>query len=839
MELFDLQKWQGFVAAGGNASQQTTVDQITIDSRRIYSSRALFVSLKGKTYDGHLFVNAAADAGAQYALVQKKWNPNFCNPKITLLRVENPLQAFQEIAKAYRAGFSCQVIGIAGSYGKTMVKDLLHAILGTTKKVVASPESFNSQIGVPLSLLLIKKDTEIALIEAGISQIGEMEVLANMIDPQCCVLTHIGRKHLPTLGSLENITREMMIIAKKIPSDGWVFLPQTSSLSQHINDIKSQKYFWNLPEKGLPYVYKISKEKSQHSFHIISFPDGTQYENSSGHDYFVDLLNLAIKPSWLLGISSDNIRGALKNYTPQPMRREIWQSPFGTTFVNDPYSSDPFSIDQSLDCFNTCPSDSKKIFLFGGLRGEEPYRTHDYMRVGNAIAKAKLDMVVLIGNHPFTSLVEEIKKHPLNISISTSSSYIEALKKLKEFVKPQDFVLIKGDKKIPLDTLTEAFHGSICPNQCFINLAAIEANLAIIQQKLGKLTRLMIMVKASAYGTNDIRMAKFLARKGVDIFGVSYVDEGIALKRAGITQSIFSLHASPYEAIKLVEWDLEVGVSDKSVIFAIAQAASQKLKKIKVHLHVDTGMNRLGCRPEEALSLAKEIIACPSLKLEGIMTHFASADDQKEDPFTFVQIERFNTVLHTLCEAGIEIPWRHAANSSAMIRFPLPQCNMARIGLALYGLNSSKATREALDLRPALSLTSRIAGINQCKKGESVSYGRNYIIEQEEQRIAVIPVGYFDGLHRNYSGKSAVIIHGKKAPMVGSICMDFMMVDISDIPKASIGDSALLFGEDDYGNSLDPEELAVQGNSIPHELISCLGPRIQRVFVHEETQKSC
>lgn len=837
MEPFDLRQWHGFSDAGGDLSERAIVDQITVDSRRIHSSRALFVPLKGKTYDGHSFVDAAANAGAQYALVEKKWNPTFRNSKIKLLRVENPLQAFQEVVKTYRAKFSCLVIGIVGSYGKTMVKDLLHAILATSKKVVASPESFNSQIGVPLSLLLIKNDTEIALIEAGISQIGEMDTLADIIAPNCCILTHVGRKHQATLGSIENIAHELVKIIQKSSSDGWVLLPQNPILSPHLNTIKSKKYFWNIFENGLPYTYRTSQEKTHFSSHIINFPDGTHCESFSGHDYFVDLLNLAIKPSWLLGISSHHIRQVLEQYIPQPMRSEIWQSPFGTTFVNEPYSSDPFSIDRSLNHFRFCSPNGKKIFLFGGLRGEKQYRTHDYMRIGNAIVKAKLDIVMLIGVHPFISLIEEIKKSQTNISIFNYSSHLEALHKLKEIVTPQDFVLIKGDAKIPLDALTEAFHGSICPNQCFINLAAIEANLATIRQKLGKDTRIMVMVKASAYGTNDVRMAQFLAEKGVDIFGVSYVDEGIALKRAGIVQSIFSLHASPNEASKVVEWNLDVGVSDKTVISELAKVASQKLKKIKVHLHVDTGMNRLGCRPEEAISLAQEIMNHPSLQLEGIMTHFATADDHSEDPFTFAQIERFNNVLQTLSQKGFNIPWRHAANSSAVIRFPLPQCNMARIGLALYGINSSKG--EAIDLRPALSLTSRIVGINRCKKGETVSYGRHYTIEQEEQRIAVIPIGYFDGLHRNYSGKGSVMIHGKKAPMVGNICMDFMMIDISHIPTASIGDLALLFGEDGYGNFLDLKELAAQGVSIPHELISCLGPRIQRVFIHEETQKSC
>lgn len=547
-------------------------------------------------------------------------------------------------------------------------------------------------------------------------------------------------------------------------------------------------------------------------------------------------------------ISRSNLRGfwefhqaasVLRSKTifPNPCGQRFGSPLFGTTFINEPYSSDPLSIDRSLNHFKLCPAHGKKVYLFGGLRGESQDRAYDYARIGKAFAGSPVDKLVLIGNHSYESLILETKNSPL--SPAKHSSYKEAIAKLKDKLNPQDLVVIKGDSKFPLDDLTESFHGSIFPNQCFINLAAIEANLATISQKLGRHTRRMIMVKAFAYGMNDVRIAQFLADKGIDILGVSYVDEGIALKRAGITQSLFSLHASPYEAEKVAEWGLEVGVSDSAVIAALANASARRGVRIKVHLHVDTGMSRLGCRLEETLALAKEILSFPSLKLEGIMTHFSSADDPHEDAFTRIQTERFNSVIAALEQAEIEIPWKHAANSSAMMRFSLPQCNMARIGLALYGLNPSKDVAEALDLRPAVSLTSRIVGINQCKKGDSVSYGRHFIIDQDHKRIAVIPIGYYDGIHRNYSGKAKVIIQGKKADIVGNICMDFMMVDITDIPHASINDPVLLFGEDAYGNTLAPEEFAALGNSIPHELITCLGPRIQRIFIHEETQKSC
>lgn len=217
------------------------------------------------------------------------------------------------------------------------------------------------------------------------------------------------------------------------------------------------------------------------------------------------------------------------------------------------------------------------------------------------------------------------------------------------------------------------------------------------------------------------------------------------------------------------------------------------------------------------------------------MTHFACSDDPLEDPFTLKQAALLEEVIAHLEEHGIKANWQHAANSGAVLRFPYLKFNMVRIGLAVYGLYPSIATSEAQELRLAISLISRIAGINECKKGDTISYGRHYTVEKEMQKIAVIPIGYFDGLHRNYSGKGHVVIRGKKAPMIGNICMDFMMVDVTHIDSATGGDPVLIFGEDEYGDYLSPEDFAAKGNSIVHELITCLGPRIQRVFIYEET----
>ncbi|MBA3816776.1 MAG: bifunctional UDP-N-acetylmuramoyl-tripeptide:D-alanyl-D-alanine ligase/alanine racemase [Parachlamydiaceae bacterium] len=837
MDPFDLRKWSGYVAANGSTTLPAIIDQITIDSRRIDSKHTLFIALEGKSSNGHHFIAQAAKSGAKYAIVKKGWKPLENLESLILLYVDDPLKALQQIASTYRKQQKCMVVGIAGSYGKTMVKDLLYSMLATTLSVVASPESFNSQIGVPLSLLTINKSHEIALIEAGISKNGEMDNLSEMIGADYGIVTHIGKKHIATLETLENTALETIKLLNFPKKKKWAILPENSHIQPHLESLAEECHFWNVDCLKKPHASFVTQGPGSQMPYHVNFPDGYIHrgEINCGFYYFLDLINITVKAAWLLGISSDAISETLSKYTLEPMRTEIWKSPTGATFVNDTYCSDPQSVDTALKYLQQSSLPNRKLFIFGGMR--TPNQLHienDYRRIAKAIHRARVDKLFLYGKHAFDPLINEIKFLAPSTIISTSDTYESALDAVKLDVRSNDIILVKGEQKQSLDSLIQTFNDSVCTNQCIINLAAIASNLAVIRSKLAFKARVMVMVKALAYGTDEVRMAKFLETCDIDILGVSYVEEGVALKRVGVQQAIFVINAALYEAAKVVKWDLEIGVSDKTLIKAVANEALRQNKIIKVHLHIDTGMSRFGTRPEEALALAQLIMDSPSLQLEGLMTHLASADDPIQDTFTLAQAKRFEDVITELKNHGIVAPWHHAVNSSGALRFGFPQFNMARIGLAVYGLHPSPATREAAELKLALSLTSRIVGINICKKGETISYGRTYSVVREQQNIAVLPIGYFDGLHRNYSGKSVVIIRGQKAPMVGKICMDFMMVDVSDIPHASPGDSALIFGEDEYGHYLSPEELATSGDSIIHELITCLGPRIQRIFVHEE-----
>ena len=829
MDTFDLRIWKDFERAGGTTASPAIVQQISIDSRRISEPASLFVALKGERLDGHQFIKHAAEAGARYALIEQNREYTDLPSSITLLRVPNTLHALQDIVHAYRKTLPVKILAVTGSFGKTMIKDLLHAILSLEKCTAASPESFNSQIGVPLSLLTLNKSHEIAIIEAAISCKNEMDRLSSLIAPDYALITPIGKKHLSTLKDLPTLAHEIMKLAWATSPEGWTLMPHDKEFP-HVT-LPHPTYFWNEKSSQLPHAELVTPQ-----FYQIVFPDRSSFQSKMtiGFSYFLNLINMAIKAAWLLGISADSIKKVLTTYQPEPMRTEIWRAPFGTTFINDTYCSDPQSVDQALRHFDQANPDHRKVFVFGGIRGQSPYQDHDYRHIGRSLHKAGVDHLVLFGNKPFEPLVQEVKNASNKTQITICQDYEEALSYLRLGLHPHDMVLLKGEKKASFEALTEAFNDSQNHNQCLINLAAIRSNLATLRKKLAPDTAIMVAVKALAYGTDDIRMAKFLETCGVKHLCVSYVDEGVALKRAGVKQVIFVINAAPYEAAKVVKWDLEVGVSDRQLIGSLENEARLQHKNTKVHLHINTGMGRFGCRPEEALELAQIIKKSRHLILEGIMTHFACAEDPQEDPFTRHQIELFDAAIEELKKHGIEAPWKHAANSSACVRFPLPQYNMVRIGLAVYGLYSSEAVKKEIDLHLALSLTSRIVGINHCQKGDTISYGRRYRVQKEQQKIGVLPIGYFDGLHRHYSEKAYVLVHGQKAPMVGNICMDYMMIDVTDIPEAIVGDKVLIFGEDEYGHYSSPEELASKGDSIIHELMTCLGPRIQRVFVYEE-----
>ncbi len=854
MEPFLLHHWPQFSLSSNIPhldQQRAFIDDVTIDSRTIKGESSLFVALRGRRGDGHMYVEEALQNGAKFAIVRSDWQKPQNIQEESLILVEDTLQALQSLASSIRQerAKDIPVIAVGGSTGKTMLKDLMSFLLQDVKNVYTSPESYNSQIGVALSLINMPASASIAFIEMAANQPGEMRKLINMVNPTHAVATNFLRPRYGMESFKGEVATQLFELIQAIPQSNWILSEKVFTDSPAQKEDLSHLYYWN----DLPHTFPRARLINIHSKGMsieITYDEGKKKKQTSLETtlpFVVELVQIALAICHLLNVPLEKVLDKLKSYKPQTMRTEVWKNVLGTTFINSTYSHEALSFAASLLEMSTLiekPSPNiptRRALIFGGLHTHR-FDVRHKKRIVEALKNLHINHIYYwpsSSNH----FIDEHLAKDAGISLyecsDLSSALTEALKKPPQGI-PFQTVIFKGADKTPIDWLFQAIEDSPPQTYASINLASIRHNIDLIKQRLGTSTRLMIMVKALAYGTDDVRIAHFLRKCGVDILGVSYVDEGVAMRKRGVEQNIFVINAMPDEMLKAFKWNLEVGVGTKEQIDAALLYAKEYKSPLKLHLHVDTGMKRFGCRPDHAIELAKQIAKHPDhLIFEGLFTHFCSADDASQDEYTRWQASTLEELADKLKEIGITPRYIHAANSAAAMRFHFPSFNMARIGIATYGIYTSSTLKEVMPtLRPALSLVTKVAGINHAQKGDTVSYGRSHIIKNERATIAVLPIGYYDGLHRTYSEKVEVLIRGKKAPMIGRICMDYMMVDISHIPDAEIGDAALIFGEDDLGNSIPLEEFAEKGGSIAHELMTCLGPRIQRLFIYDESLRT-
>ncbi|CRX39478.1 alanine racemase [Estrella lausannensis] len=384
---------------------------------------------------------------------------------------------------------------------------------------------------------------------------------------------------------------------------------------------------------------------------------------------------------------------------------------------------------------------------------------------------------------------------------------------------------------IPMQTLQNTTSSLLrAPATLLLNLPKVSSNIIKLESLLPPNGRLMAMIKAFGYGFDDWQLSNALEDLGIEIFGVAYPQEAVALRNKGMKKDVFVIHATPDQAECIVDFNLEVAVSTPGEVDSLQEAAKKRGRTVKVHLHINTGMTRFGACPRESLYLARHIMQSSSLKLSGIMTHFPSADDEEQDAFTLSQIKTIEDIVEALYAEGIDVPWIHGANSAGLLRLAPKRFNMARVGLSIFGVSNSEGMRKRITLDPAVSLYSHLVHIHDCRQGDTVGYNRDYIVKKNHERIGVISCGYHDGLPRSLSGKGYVYIQGKRAPYVGRICMDYMMVDLTDIPEAVIGDDVLLFGGED--STLIPVELfSSWAGTISHEIFCRISGRVKRAYV--------
>jgi alanine racemase len=814
----------------------TAILDIAIDSRKIDRPEvSIFVALQNSLRDGHGFIPMAYDKGVRNFLVSQQIDTNLF-PLASFILVKDTLSALQQIATLHRKQFNIPVIGITGSNGKTIVKEWLYQLLGVKYNTVRSPKSFNSQIGVPLSVWLMNPAHELAIFEAGISQPGEMEKLERIIQPEIGVFTNIGEAHSEGFLSMRQKMNEKLLLFRNTKHLVYCrdhhelneAIAQFVHLLQKADDHKKplQLFSWSYKPGADLYITKVEQEIGrtkitakylQSNMQItIPFTDPASIENAI-HCWSVMLL---------LGIAQDTIAAGMLSLQSVSMRLELKHGINNCTIINDTYNSDLSSLRIALDYLEQQKQHfHHTLILSDMLQVGRP--DHDlYDEVAALISRKNVHRFIGIGPALYKCR-SAFRAHKKIRSLFFKST--EAfLKKIHLLTFEKEAVLLKGARVFAFEKINMLLEQKLHQTVLVINLASLTHNLNIFRQQLQPGVKTMAMVKAFAYGSGSYEIAHVLQLAGVDYLAVAYTDEGIALRKSGITMPIMVMSPDAVSFDRMIAWNLEPELfSFNSLRAFIAIAENLEIEAYPVHIKLDTGMHRLGFMPHEADELYRQLQHTKCLTVKSIFSHLAASDDRSMDEFTLQQATVFTQVAQKISDGLPQKPLWHLSNSSAIIGLPTLHFDMVRLGLGLYGIESTGLLQNTL--KPISTLKTTITQIKNIPAGDSIGYGRKAYADAA-MRIAVISIGYADGYQRALgNGKAYVIIHGKPATILGVVCMDMCMVDVTQIPQAQEGDEVIVFGKD-----LPIEKLASWAGTIPYEMMTGISQRVKRVYINED-----
>lgn len=790
------------------------IDAISIDSRSLQNTEStLFFALVGPNHDGHQYVAALIKQGVQNFVVS--YIPSKLQGKANFLVVENTLVALQTIAATYRSDFDFPVIGITGSNGKTIIKEWLNFLLSPDYNIIRSPKSYNSQVGVPLSVLGINEKHNLGIFEAGISTTNEMKNLQKIIQPTIGILTNIGSAHDEGFHDVGEKIKEKL---KLFASVEVLIMNKNRTIEAFLNP-KIKTFTWS-SEDGKADVFVIAKESvDKTEFKItyqklcfkitIPFSDQASIENTI-HCMMVLLY---------LGYDQTVIQQRIALLYPVEMRLKVKNGNNNTTIIDDSYSSDFQSLRIALDFLESQKQYKKKTLILSdifqsGLATEELYSTVSQLIVSN-----KINRVIAIGK----TIAAFKKKFPNCLAFATTELFIEAIDKIPF---ENETILIKGARHFHFEEIVPLLEEKTHETVLEINLNAISHNLNFFKSKLKPETKMMVMVKAFSYGNGGFDVAKLLSHHKVDYLGVAFADEGISLRTAGIDLPIMVLNPETTSFSAIIQHQLEPEIYSIKGLTAFLKIASQKkLKKFPIHIKLDTGMHRLGFEEENLDDLIALLKDNANVEVKSILSHLATSDEMKFIDFTLAQIKLFEKLSSKLMKELEVKPIRHILNTSGISNFPQAQYDMVRLGIGLYGVSNDEEEQKLLE--NVGTLKSIISQIRTIDEGESVGYGRRFIAGRPT-KIATIPIGYADGISRHWgNGAGYIVIKNKKAPIVGSVCMDMLMADVTDIDCKEGGD-VIIFGTNPSVNFM-----AKQLGTIPYEIMTSISQRVKRVFYRE------
>jgi Alr-MurF fusion protein len=808
-------------------TQEYPLQHLLTDSRKIlHPAGALFFSIKGNFHNAHTHVPALYAQGVRQFIVQDitqipgvKHTADLKKvlPLANIWSVENSLKALQQLAAYHRQQFNLPIWAITGSNGKTIVKEWLAQLFSPYELICKSPRSYNSQVGVPLSVWQLNASHTWGIFEAGISRPGEMANLHEIIKPTYGIFTNIGPAHDEGFSSrAEKISEKLKLFTGV---DKLFYCRDHAAIHSAITTSGLPTFTWSQHQPADLQVLTLQPTGGQtnltfrfageeHAL-LLPFADEASVENIS-HCLAVMLFR---------AVPLTEIQHRLNKLAPVAMRLEMKEAINGCYLIDDTYNNDLAGLAIALDLLLHQPRKGKKTLILSDLLQSGLSEEELYHQVA-AMARAKqVDKLIGIGL--------AIGRHQNKFNFE-SYFYESTEQFLKEF-KPDNFrnetILVKGARVFAFENIVTAFQRKIHGTVLEVNLDALVHNLNYYRSRLQPETKIMVMVKAFAYGSGSYEIANVLQFHGVDYLAVAYTDEGVQLRENGISLPIMVMNPSPDSFIKIQQYHLEPEIYSLEILKACQEATKNGSQPLNIHLKLDTGMHRLGFTPDELVPLLQMLYELPQLHVVSTFSHLAGADEALHNDFSESQIKQFREMAAQL-ETGLGYRvLKHILNSAGIVRFPEHHLDMVRLGIGLYGVEATG--QEQASLRTVGTLKTTVSQVKEVNAGDTVGYSRRGVAATAK-KIATIAIGYADGYDRRFSnGVGKVLINGQPAPIIGNVCMDMCMVDVTGM-AVKAGDPVIIFGED-----LNITQMAAAIHTIPYELLTSVSARVKRVFYAE------
>lgn len=798
------------------------VEHLCTDSRKItHANTSLFVAIRGLYHDGHQFIEQAYAKGIRYFLIAGDTTVKM-HEDAAYIQVNDTLQALQKLAAHHRRQYHYPVIGITGSNGKTVVKEWLYQLLSPVFQVIKSPGSYNSQTGVPLSLWNMRKEHNLGIFEAGISMPGEMKNLARMIQPDIGIVTTIGDAHGENFSSLEQKIREKLQLFHSCHT--LIYCREHQTIHEVIREyepLRGIRFFtWSVSQDADVRILNTKKENGKtvlllqtgEIFEVtVPFTDKASIENAMH----------GIATMILLGIPVNEIAYAISGLQPVAMRLEMKKGINACRVINDAYNADLDSVRIALQYLFEMGSYHKKTLFLTDIQQSGKPENQLYEELSHLVNGYGFQRVILIGK----TILKY--KHHFQQEVYVFADTDELLSALSSFEFKDEDILIKGARRFELERLEAFLVEKVHSTVMEINLNALAHNLNYYRSLLQPGTRIMVMVKAASYGTGEHEVAQLLQFYKADYLAVAYTDEGIHLRKHGITLPVMVMSPETEHYDRMSKYNLEPEIYNLRSLTRFMLFSRTAYENIPaIHIKINTGMNRLGFDLKEIPTLIRLLRDNPQIKVASIFSHLAASDVALHDAFTEIQIDRFNQACQNISDTLGYMPLRHILNTGGIERFPESQYEMVRLGIGLYGVGITP--EQSNHLMPAVRLKTTISQIRKISAGESVGYGRSSMCKKDTL-IATVPIGYADGYRRSLSnGKGTMVVNGMLAPVVGRVCMDMTMLDVTGI-EAAEGDEVIIFGD-----ALYPlEKIADAMHTIPYEVLTGISHRVKRIFVKE------